>query len=175
MKINTDLLLAGLVCLLSLCQCGKKPDLEAEKAQLLQLHAAQQTAHLNKNAGQFVAQFADNPLMVNRGKISADGVEKIKNRVQGYFDAVEFQRWEDVAPPRIFFSDDATMAYVVVDKSVVLTRQNEQQQAVEENTHFAWVSIYQKQAKGEWKMVCNVSTNEAPVEQILSAQNTNQR
>lgn len=172
MDKNFYLLLAGLACLLHLCHCQRKPDFEAEKTQLLQLHAAQQQAHLNKNADQFVAQFADNLLMVNRGKISADGLDKIKNRVQGYFDAVEFQHWEDIAPPRIFFSDDATLAYVVVDKSVVLTRQNEQQQAVEENTHFAWVSIYQKQAGGDWKMVCNISTNETPVEQVLTARDT---
>lgn len=146
--------------------CTPKPDFEAEKQRLLQLHAAQQKAHLEENAEAFVEQFAENMMAVNRGKITFTPKADALKRFRGYFDTVTFIKWEDAAPPQIFFSDDASMAWMAVDKLVVLTYKNEQQQTVEETTHFAWVSIFKKQPDGNWKIACNVSTNEAAVERI---------
>lgn len=160
-----------LCCTLILVRCSKTPDLEAAKQQLLQLHYAQKSAHLEENAKRFVSQFDKDMVMINRGKISTSSLEQAEARVQAYFDDVEFKQWEDLQPPQISFSDDASMAYMVVDKSVVLTHLNERQETIEESTHFAWVSIFKKQASGEWKIVCNVSTNEPAVERAVSPAN----
>ena len=160
-------ILLAVVLPLSLVHCTQKPDFEKEKQQLLQLHQAQQTAHLQKNAEQFVRQFADKMLLVNRGKITTSDRASALQKFQHYFDAVEFKRWEDLSPPQITFSDDASLAYIVVDKSVVLTTRNDKNELLEESTHFAWVSICRKQADGSWKIVCNVSTNEPPREQLV--------
>ncbi|MBK7375012.1 MAG: nuclear transport factor 2 family protein [Chitinophagaceae bacterium] len=149
-----------LFAIVQLVSCGSKPDLEAETKKLLALHKEQQDAHLNKDAKQFVGQFAGNMLSVNRGKISATSTDSAWKRIRDYFGNVEFKKWEDVKPPVIEFSADASMAYIVVDKLVVLTYKDEADKPVEETTHFAWVSIFKKQADGEWKIVCNVSTNE---------------
>lgn len=167
MSNRAFIFLALLFVVITSTQCHENVHFEVEKQQLLQLHAAQQDAHLEENAAKFVEQFDEKMVMVNRGKISANGIEHAKTRIQEYFNAVEFKRWEDVSPPQIEFSKDGTMAYMVVDKSVVLTCENANKEIVEESTHFAWVSIFKKQANGQWKIVCNVSTNEPASERLL--------
>lgn len=155
-----------ILCSVLACQ-PEKADFEAEKQKLLRLHRAQQDAHLQKNVEAFVSQFDQNMLSVNRGKINTMSPTAARPRIQSYFDQVNFKKWADVSPPRIEFSNDGSMAYVVVDKMVILTYLDEQKQTVEESTHFAWVSICKKQPDGEWKIVCNVSTNEPEVKKIL--------
>ncbi len=157
---------------LLLCACRHKPDLEAEKQKLLALHQEQQDAHLNENTRQFVGQFAENMISVNRGKITTTTEDSALHRVQTYFENVAFKKWEDVHPPEIHFSEDATMAYMVVDKLVVTTYKDDTGAPIEETTHFAWVSIVSKQPDGQWKVVCNVSTNEPSVEKNLNPAET---
>lgn len=165
MKIKGILLFNCL--LLVLLQCRQSIDFEAEKQKLLRLHAAQRSAHLQENVEMFVDQFDEKMISVNRGKISQAPKDDSRKRFSEYFERVTFKKWEDAAAPQIVFSDDASMAYVIVDKLVVLTYENEEKKTVEETTHFAWVSIYKKQANSDWKIVCNVSTNEPSVEQVL--------
>lgn len=160
-RINKYFFLAVVAILIfSFYSCSKKPDRAVEQQKLLALHNAQQAAHLKKNARQFVDQFADKMVSVNQGKISTTTKDSALLRFQNYFDQVQIKEWKDIDPPVIDFSTDASMAYMVVDKLVVLTYLNEENKAVEETTHFAWVSIFKKQAGGDWKIVCNVSTNE---------------
>ncbi|MBK9728268.1 MAG: hypothetical protein IPO86_09145 [Saprospiraceae bacterium] len=143
--------------------CNLKPDLEAEKKKLLILHKDQQDAHMNKKAKQFVEQFADSMLSVNQGNISVTTKDSALKRFSNYFAIVEFKKWDDVYPPVIEFSEDGSMAYMIVDKQVILTYKNDENKEIEETTHFAWVFIFKKQPNEEWKIVCNVSTNEAKV------------
>jgi ketosteroid isomerase-like protein len=154
------LLLLPVIFLIS---CGQKHDLQTEKKILLALHQEQQYAHLGKNAKQLVDQFADSMLSVNRGKISITTKDSAIKRFNTYFSNVAFKKWEDVNPPVIEFSADASMAYIVVDKLVMLTYIDEENNNTEETTHYAWVSIFKKEANGIWKIVCNVSTNEAKI------------
>jgi len=135
-------------------------DIENEKQKLLALHKEQENAHLNKNAEQFVNQFANPMLSINRGKITTVTLDAALERFQNYFNTVLIKSWKDITPPIIDFSEDATMAYMVVDKLVVLSYEDEENKTTEETTHFAWVSIFKKQENGKWKIVCNISTNE---------------
>ncbi|HNF02700.1 MAG TPA: nuclear transport factor 2 family protein [Ferruginibacter sp.] len=155
--------LAIAIAILLLPGCGQRPGLAEAREKLLALHSKQQDAHLHKNAKQFVEQFAENMVSVNRGKISVVPRDSALKRFQNYFRDVEFIKWEDVNPPVIEFSADASMAYMLVDKLVVLTYKGEGKGPVEETTHFAWISVFKKQPDGEWKIVCNVSTNEPAV------------
>jgi hypothetical protein len=162
-SIRYFLLTALSLFLILFYSCKQKPDLEAERKSLLALHKEQQDAHVNENAKQFVDQFADSMLSVNRGKISITTKDSALKRFNNYFSNVEFKKWEDVNPPVIEFSADASMAYMAVDKLVVLTYHDEENKNTEETTHYAWVSIFKKAANGIWKIVCNVSTNETKV------------
>lgn len=156
--------------LLFFCWACSPPqfDVEVEKQKLLALHHAQQDAHLQENALAFVSQFSEGMISVNRGKITTTSPQSARPRFQSYFDQVSFKKWTDVTPPRIEFADDGSMAYLVVDKMVVLTYLDEEKQTIEESTHFAWVSIFKKQKDGDWKIVCNVSTNEPEVKKIIN-------
>lgn len=146
-----------------LAGCKQEPDFKKEEAALMAMHNDQRKAHLEKNAKLFVDQFADSLRSVNKGKLSIITKEAALKRFQGYFDAVEFKKWDDVNPPVISFSDDASLAYITVDKQVVLTYKNEKNGTTEESTHFTWVSIAKKMKTGEWKIVCNISTNEPEI------------
>lgn len=153
-----------------ICSCKSKPDLEKARQELLALHQEQQTAHLTENAQMLMEQSADNAISVNRGKISRAPRDSSIRRFEKYFAGIEHKKWEDVQPPEIYFSDDGSMAYVVVDKRVVITYPDEKGKIQEESTHFAWVNIYKKQAGGQWKSVCIASTNEPS--QVISLSET---
>ena len=140
--------------------CVKSPDLEVEKQNLLALHKAQEDAHLNEDVKQFVNQFANPMISIKHGKITTVSQDAALKRFQNYFDTVLIKSWKDITPPIIDFSEDATMAYMLVDKLIILTYEDGEGKNIEEKTHFAWGSIFKKQEDGEWKIVCSISTNE---------------
>jgi hypothetical protein len=140
-------------------QSATNDDYEA----LMKIHAAQREAHVQENPDKMGGATRDF-LVVNRGKIdSIHSPEQDRQRWQNYFDAVSFKKWDDVAKPKIRFSADHSLAYMVVDKMVVLDTQDSVGNAIEETTHFAWVAIFRKQADGAWKMECMASTNEPEI------------
>jgi hypothetical protein len=149
-------------CLLVLsCSPDQKQD---DKIELLRLHELQREAHFSKKAGAMVDLFADNLLSVSGGKIyPLASREADQKRFQNYFDAVKFVKWDDVTPPKIRFSDDHSLAYMTIDKLVVLETSDSTGKAIEETTHFAWITIFRKQESGEWKIECVASTNEPEV------------
>jgi hypothetical protein len=133
---------AMLLLLIVSCRYANRPDLEVEKKKLLILHKEQQEAHLGENAKQFVDQFADSMFSVNRGKITITTKVTALKRFNDYFSNVEFKKWEDLNPPVIEFSADASMAYMLVDKQVILAYTNKKNILIEESTHYGWVSIF---------------------------------
>lgn len=110
-----------------------------------------------------VEQMTADMISVNAGKIHRSDRERDMKGFQSYFNSVEFKQWDDVKPPEIRFSDDHSLAYMVVDKLVVLEAKDSEGKAIEESTHYAWVSIYRKQDDGNWKLECIASTNEPEV------------
>lgn len=97
-------------------------------------------------------------LSVNRGVVSTAKRGETLKRIQGYFNRVEFIKWDDRLPPKISFSNDGTMAYAVVQKLVILSLKDSLQHTTLDTTEFAWVSIYRKSVN-DWKIECTVSTN----------------
>jgi hypothetical protein len=147
---------------LGLIQCkpnATNNDYEA----LMTIHTSQRRAHIEENPDIMGGATGDF-VVVNRGKVdSLHSPEKDRQRWQNYFDAVSFKKWDDIRKPTIRFSDDHSLAYMVVDKLVVLDTEDSAGNPIEETTHFAWVAIFRKQADGEWKMECMASTNEPEI------------
>ena len=135
--------------------CHQPPDLETEKKEILSLHDQQRQAHFEKNPELLMGESLGDFMEVNRGIIKKPTREESRARLQAYFDSVEFIKWDDISPPVISFSDDATMATSVVDKLVII-RDIKTNQI--DTTHFAWIAVYKKD-KGKWKMHRVVSTN----------------
>jgi fructose-1,6-bisphosphatase len=147
-----------MICGAALFSCsGNVSDDEAE---LMALHRQQREAHFSKNASALVDQLTDNFLTVNQGRIDSLHRENDIKGFERYFQSVDFRKWDDLHPPVIRFSDDKTMAYMIVDKIVELEALDSAGNRIVESTHFAWVTICKKQKGGEWKIECVASTNE---------------
>ena len=154
-----------ILILLMAASCGVKDQSADEKnrkeeatAQILALHNLQKKYHVEKQAGEFVDQFSENYVSVNRGKVSSPTKEESEKMFGNYFQSVEFEKWDDISEPVIRFSDDYSMAYTIVEKEVV-TRYEAEGEMKRESTKFSWVAIYKKYDTG-WKIDCVVSTNE---------------
>ena len=144
--------------LIILCGCGTSPSLENERAAITALLDMERKAHLEKDVSLFMSEFSDGMISVNRGVVSQPSPEMNRDRIQDYFNRVEFIRWEDTAPATIKFSNDGTLAYAIVQKQVILSVKDSVNNNQLDTTDFAWVSIYRKTGNG-WKIECNISTN----------------
>jgi len=153
MKYMTNFLLLSF-----LAACNSKPDLEKEKKTILSMLQTERKAHFERNVDMFISELADGMISVNGGEVSTDTKDLHKKRIGNYFGSVQFIKWDDTAEPIIRFSDDASLAYAIVQKNVILTYRGSSGKALNDTTHYAWASIYRKQ-NGEWKVECNISTN----------------
>lgn len=145
-------------CTLLISCSVKKADLVKEENAIRNLLQQERKAHFDRNVDLFVSEFADSMISVNKGNVKILTPEENKKRIEPYFKSVEFSKWDDVAEPMIRFSEDATLAYAVVQKKVVLSYKDSFGQPLFDSTDYAWVSVYRKQ-KGEWKVESNISTN----------------
>ena len=107
-------------------------ELERNTSEILKLHHEQRKFHFEKLPEPFAESLMDDVVMVNRGMVKRPTRAENIKRWQGYFDAVDFEEWDDTAEPIVRFSDDFSMAYVIVEKRVGLTYQGEN-----EETNFA--------------------------------------
>ena len=151
--------------LIILCFSCNKPvsfSIEKETENILKMHHSQREYHFNKDSIAFANQLSKNFISVNRGEISKPTKEATISRYNNYFSSVEFVKWDDVTEPIVKFSDDGSVAYTIVDKIITITYKNEKDSLVEEETRFAWTTIYKKY-DGEWKIDHVASTNKPSV------------
>ena len=123
-------------------------------------HNAQRGYHFSGSAQALVDQMADDFIQINRGIIDSLDREGAVAGFQKYFERVNFIKWDDLRPPVIRFSDDRTLAYMIVDKIVVLTTPGANGEQIEETTHYAWLAVFRKDPKNGWKLESLASTNE---------------
>jgi len=150
----------GLLLLLTFaaCQQVEKVDEAAIRNEILEMHNLQRDYHLNKMAEEFVSQLSNDHISVNRGEIASPSNAELLGRFKNYFESVEFEKWDDINPPVIKFSDDYSLAYTIVDKDVIVNYEKENGDLLRDSTKFSWVAIYKKYDEG-WKIDCVASTN----------------
>ncbi|MFT3794301.1 nuclear transport factor 2 family protein [Flavobacterium sp.] len=136
------------------CQHTTEFNPETEKAQILRLEAQARQHHFRKNAKGLVDGFSNDFLSINRGMIEQPPYDKSLQKFDAYFHSVHFVKWDDAAPPIVRFSKDGSVAYVAVDKWVVV----ESAEKTLDTTHFAWLSVYKKE-NGKWSLDAIASTN----------------
>ena len=129
-----------------------------EREKILELHDLQRKYHFEKMATEFASLMSENHISVNMGEIKSPTKESNIARFDAYFNSVEFEKWDDITPPIIKFSDDHSMAYTIVNKEVLISYLNEDEELVRQKTEYSWVAIYKKH-KDEWKIDCIASTN----------------
>jgi hypothetical protein len=152
------IILPALLILIITLGCSHKPGLEAAKKEITALLEQERKAHFARDVDLFLSSFGDSMILVNKGMVKIPTREENKKRFGNYFRAVTFIKWDDIVPPVIKFSDDASLAYAIVQKKVILTYPDSLGKAFYDTSNYAWVSIYRKQ-KGEWKGEVNISTN----------------
>lgn len=103
--------------------------------------------------------FSKDFLSINRGRIDLPSSDKSFQRFDAYFKSVTFVKWDDQTPPIVRFSTDGSVAYVAVDKLVIVENTTENGSKVLDTTHFAWLSVYKKQ-DGQWLLDAIASTNQ---------------
>jgi len=147
------------LCLLVVsCAHAKGPDLEREKQKILAVESLQRKYHLAKDATSFVNLFSDHFLSMSNGRVDSPSRRESIKRFDQYFQKVQFVKWDDSKSPVIRFSDDGTIAYVVVQKRVITRQADSREVDSQDTTDFAWLTVYKNTESG-WKIDCVVSTN----------------
>ena len=160
--MRTTIFISLAIILSASCKEQNQLNIEAERDKILQLHKLQRDYHFNKDSISFANQLSENFISVNKGEITHPKKKEIISRYHNYFSSVEFVKWDDVTDPIIRFSEDGKLAYTIVDKIVKVTYEDENGDLIDEETHFAWTTIYKKYGD-EWKVDCVTST-EKPTE-----------
>jgi len=140
--------------------CGTTPYFDPAKAkqEILKLEAAQRTYHLTKNARLFTDLFSDHFLSINKGFVDSPARSQSFGKFDTYFKESNIVKWDDRVEPVIRFSDDGSIAYVAVQKQVILKIPGANGTFRNDTTDFAWLTIYKKTGN-DWRIDCVVSTN----------------
>lgn len=126
--------------------------------ELMELHRQSRAAHFQRDAKLLVGSFADGFTNIGNGKIQTPTREASLDRFTNYFSNSTFLEWDDVVPPMIQVSNDATMGYAIVNKRVRLKTRDAAGGEVESTEVFAWLATYRK-INGQWKLTVLASTN----------------
>ena len=102
--------------------------------------------------------FSEDFLSINKGAINKPSRNNSYEMFDEYFKSTEFLKWDDNKAPVIRFSNDGSVAYVAVDKVVIVKMLNGNGKGIMDTANFAWLTVYKKY-KNEWKIDCVTSTN----------------
>lgn len=129
---------------------------EQEKARLLQLHRNALQAHLEKDAGAFLAAYASQWYDVRSAGIRLRTREEALPAINRYFRRTHFADISEVTAPIIHLSADASMAWVIGEMRVRASQEVTDEEERDFSFRCAWVSIYEKH-EGEWAQVVDAS------------------
>lgn len=139
---------------------AQKPDLEKEKAQLLRLHAQAREAHFKTSVTLLQADAPEQFITVNGGRIDRITPDDEREFFEDYFRGATYLEWDDLEPPIVRVSSDASMAWVITRVKVRRTKKEESGAEREQSFTYAGIMTYEKR-DGKWVRVANVSTFEA--------------
>jgi hypothetical protein len=129
---------------------------EQDKARLLQLHRSALQAHLEKDAGAFLAAYASQWYDVRTTGIRLRTKEEALPAIDQYFRRTHFADIREVTAPIIHLSADASMAWVIGEIGVRASQEVSDGKERDFSFRCAWVSIYEKH-EGELAQVVDAS------------------
>jgi hypothetical protein len=144
-------------CCLFSCKHASTIDFKSEAKKILALDDQARIFHFNKDAKGLIGSFSKDFISINRGKIELPSAADSYQKFDRYFKNVTSVKWNNNKEPIVRFSDDATVAYAAIDKTVILKLTDENGKEAMDTTNFAWLSVYKK-VKGEWVLDCIAST-----------------
>lgn len=133
-------------------------DLELEKAALLKIHAQDRQAHFDTDVDLLLSHSGHEFISVSNGEVHRSTPAEERAFFEGYFKGATYYEWDDLEPPIIRISADASMAWMIVRTQVRrVTRLEGAEEARETRFVYAGIMTYEKNA-GNWVRVANVST-----------------
>jgi hypothetical protein len=136
-----------------------KIDLEKERAALLEIHRTDRRAHFETDANLLLERFTDEFISVSNGKIDRATRAELKKTFEDYFRNAKYYEWDDLEPPVIRVSNDASMAWMIVRTKVRRTQKLPSGEEKERAFVYAGIMTYEKH-RGKWVRIANVSTFE---------------
>lgn len=137
----------------------QKGDLEKERAALLEVHRTDRRAHFETDVNLLLKHSADEFISVDGGKISRSTRAEVRALFEDYFKNAKYYEWDDLEPPIIRISNDASMAWMIVRIRVKRTQKLASGEEKERAFVYAGIMTYEKW-KGKWVRTANVSTFE---------------
>jgi hypothetical protein len=132
-------------------------DLEQEHTALLRVHATDRRAHFETNVDLLLAHAADQFISVSAGQIFRMTKAEVRAMFEASFREAKYYEWDDLEPPIVRISADASMAWMIVRTTVRRTQSDSSGTQQERSFIYAGIMTYEKQ-DGRWVRVANVST-----------------
>jgi hypothetical protein len=154
------ILLLSIVLVPVSAHAQSKVDLAGEVEQLLRIHESDRRAHFETNAKRLMEHAADEFVSVSNGKIQRPTRAESLQFFEEYFKGAKYYEWDDLEPPIVRVSDDASMAWMIVRTRVRRVQTQSDGKAAERRFVYAGIMAYEKKG-GRWIRVANVSTFEA--------------
>lgn len=133
-------------------------NIELEKSALLEIHRRDRQAHFETDIDLLLSHGASEFISVSNGEIHRSSLAEQRAFFTDYFKGATYYEWDDLEPPIVQVSDDATMAWMIVRTQVHRTTQVEGSgESREIKFIYAGIMTYEKQ-DGKWLRVANVST-----------------
>ena len=129
-------------------------DLEAARAELLEIHQDGIRAHIERDAESLARRGAPELVSAYGGKIRRSTPADTLKFFTEYFEGATYPQYEDLEPPVIHISDDGSMASILSRTKVRRVHGGK-----EEGFVYAGIMVYQK-IGGRWLRVANASTFE---------------
>src|SRR5215469_101164 len=134
-----------------------QPNLEVERAALLQLADEARRAHFATDAAALLAHDADPSVWVREGTISSMSKAELLSIFVEDMQGATYHEWDYTEPSIVHIANDASMAWVVSRVRVRRTKRLADGTSQEEQFVYSGVNFYEKRS-GSWTRVANVST-----------------
>lgn len=140
-------------------EAQNKASVADEITQLLKIHESDRRAHFETNATQIMEHATDKFISVSNGKIQQSTRGDNLKFFEEYFKGAKYYEWDDLEPPIVRVSDDASMAWMIVRTKVRRAQTQSDGKTTERSFVYAGIMTYEKK-DGQWVRVANVSTFE---------------
>ncbi len=134
-------------------------EIEKAKQELLAIHANHRKFHFDTDAQALIADQAESYIYVRDGAIYRTSRDASLEQFERYFENATYYEWDDLEPPIVQVSQDASLAWMITRTKVRRTQTDESGEQRESEFVYAGVMMYEKR-DGEWIYTANVSTFE---------------
>ena len=134
-------------------------DLAHETAELLRLHVQDRQAHFGLDPALILAHQGEPFVTVGHGRIDEASRDDVGAHFTRYFAGAAYIEWDDLEPPRVRVSADASLAWMIVRNRVRRSQTQPDGTVVQRQFVYAGLTGYEKR-DGTWYRIANVSTFE---------------